>query len=323
MKKLILFQAIITVLFLVVLEFGLRAAFFRSLDFDIEMWKYARQLKQVASSGEVAHEHVPGGSAFLMGAEVSINSKKLRDREFAYEKASGVTRILMLGDSLTFGWGVTQDATTAKLLEVRLNDGSGPRKVEVINSGVGNYNTAQEVAYFLTEGFKYQPDIVVLNYFINDAEETPRPGGFGPLRWSYAYTFVTARLDTFRRQFLGAQDWRSYYADLYGDDAPGWRQAARRIGDLLRYCRSHNIAVVVTHYPELHALEPYPFQMATNKLRAVVESHGGEMLDLLPYVKDLEPSTLWVTPSDAHPNRAANERFAEGIRIFLKDRFGL
>jgi len=33
---------------------------------------------------------------------------------------------------------------------------------EVINAGIGNYNTIQELEYFLTEGHKYHPDVIVL-----------------------------------------------------------------------------------------------------------------------------------------------------------------
>src|SRR5262249_49115553 len=79
---------------------------------------------------------------------------------------------LMLGDSFTEGWGVPFGKTFSKRVE-RLYASRGIR-AEVINAGVGNYNTVMEVNYFLSEGYKYQPDIVVLNYIPNDAEPMPR-----------------------------------------------------------------------------------------------------------------------------------------------------
>ena len=84
----------------------------------------------------------------------------------------------MLGDSLTVGWGVNAEATFSKRLESLLN-GNGTH-AEVINAGAGNWNTIQEVQYFLTKGYKYRPDIIVLNYFLNDAEPVPhsRPPSF-------------------------------------------------------------------------------------------------------------------------------------------------
>jgi hypothetical protein len=144
------------------------------MNFDLEMWKYAKDIKRVSANPEIAHEHTPGTSGFFMGVPVAINSLGLRDREYSLKKPPGSVRVLMLGDSLTFGWGVKVENTPTKILEEMLNrDGSG-RTYEIINSGVGNYNTRMEVAYFLDRGHLLKPDVVVLNYFINDAEPTPR-----------------------------------------------------------------------------------------------------------------------------------------------------
>jgi lysophospholipase L1-like esterase len=116
-------------------------------------------------------------------------------------KSPGVYRILMLGDSLTFNWGVAAADTTAKRLEHYLNQPGLPnrKRIEILNAGVGNYNTAMEANWFLSEGYKLQPDFVVLNYFINDAEKTPQRQG-GVLReMSAAYVYFSARLDNLRR----------------------------------------------------------------------------------------------------------------------------
>ena len=75
---------------------------------------------------------------------------------------------MMLGDLLTVGWGVPVEQTFSKRIEKFFAaDGFD---AEVINTGVGNYNRIQEVEYFLVEGIKYRPDIVVLNFFVNDAQ---------------------------------------------------------------------------------------------------------------------------------------------------------
>ena len=53
--------------------------------------------------------------------QVKINSKGLRDNEYPYEKPDDTYRILMLGDSFTFGYGVNIEDTMAKVLEENLN----------------------------------------------------------------------------------------------------------------------------------------------------------------------------------------------------------
>jgi hypothetical protein len=152
-------------------ELFVRVVIDDGLQFDLEMWKYARDLKRIADNPLIGHEHVPNSAGHFMGVDVKINSKGLRDREIPYQRDPSLRRILMLGDSIALGWGVPIDETFAKRIE-QLSKTGGPA-LEVINTGVGNYNTIMEVEYFLQEGYKFQPDIVVLNYFINDAEPVP------------------------------------------------------------------------------------------------------------------------------------------------------
>jgi hypothetical protein len=85
-----------------------------------------------------------------MGVDFQTNSRGLRDRDFPYEKPAGRLRILMLGDSLTVGWGVRAEDTFSKRIETMLRNRG--LDLDVINTGVGNYDTIQEVTYFLTEG---------------------------------------------------------------------------------------------------------------------------------------------------------------------------
>jgi len=75
---------------------------------------------------------------------------------------------------VTFGLGVDQDKTFAVRLESLLR-GRLHRPVRVINSGVGGYNTVQELSYFKQEGANLQPDLVLLTYVPNDIEEKRRP----------------------------------------------------------------------------------------------------------------------------------------------------
>jgi len=53
----------------------MRVVFSESMDFNLEMWKYARYGKRIASNPLVGHEHVPNFNGFLMGVNVKINSK--------------------------------------------------------------------------------------------------------------------------------------------------------------------------------------------------------------------------------------------------------
>jgi hypothetical protein len=88
-----------------------------------------------------------------------INSHGLRDREIPYER-SGKFRILALGDSFTEGLQVPVENTFTKRLEQRL--GTPDMPVEVLNGGVSGYGTDNELLWYLQEGYKYRPDVVLL-----------------------------------------------------------------------------------------------------------------------------------------------------------------
>ncbi|MBI1796937.1 MAG: SGNH/GDSL hydrolase family protein [Candidatus Eisenbacteria bacterium] len=126
----------------------------------------------------------PGTHGFFRTSEyrmeVSIDSLGLRDREMSRAKPPGTWRILGLGDSFAFGHGVAADSCFLKVAERfvdhRSRAAGGPR-VEVLNSGVGKWATAQEYLYLEHEGYSFQPDAVVLAFCDdNDGEGNMEEG---------------------------------------------------------------------------------------------------------------------------------------------------
>lgn len=306
----------------ILLEVGVRIFVDNGMHFDLEMWKYAKQLKTDAKNLRVGHRHRPNTSAHLMGVDIKINSKGLRDREYDYSKKAGVKRILMLGDSLVFGWGVEQSKTSSKQLEVLLNQERHPPQkqgvsYQVINAGIGNYNTDMEIASFFDEGNNFQPDVVILNYFINDAEPTPRNKGTVLKDISYLTIYTLGRIDAFRRMHLGAKDWRSYYLDLYRENSAGWRKTVAAIKELAAYCHGKGIKLIIVNYPELHVLKEYPFRRVNYLIEFLADKIDVAYFDLLPTLQHYEPESLWVSKDDLHPNEFANKIIAKAIYNFL------
>ncbi|RJO60868.1 hypothetical protein C4544_04300 [candidate division WS5 bacterium] len=84
-----------------------------------------------------------------------INSKGLRDNEIEYKKPPGTYRIVVVGDSNTFGFGVPIEKHFTYLLEGYF------RQVDVINMGVNAYGIDQELLFLRIEGFRYEPDLVM------------------------------------------------------------------------------------------------------------------------------------------------------------------
>ncbi len=151
----------------VLLEFGVRML-------GAKPETYLRKFSQYHP--QLGWEKTPNIEGEFRRGDVNIfekmNSKGLRDIEYAYTKPDNVFRILVLGDSFTEGYDVNFEFIFTELLERRLNSDSSDAsrlKYEVINAGTGGYSTDQEYLFYQIEGYKYDPDIVLMmTYAAND-----------------------------------------------------------------------------------------------------------------------------------------------------------
>jgi lysophospholipase L1-like esterase len=282
--------------------------------YELEMWKYAREVKMRDTQPDLGHRHRPNAQAKLMNVDVRTDSRGLRGPEIAGKAADGTARIAFVGDSITMGWGVAEKETFAhQVIEGLVKAG---RKVDGFNLGVGNYNTQQELTLFREVGAPLKPDIIVLAYFINDAEPMPSYTD-SDADWltnhSAAWVVAGYRFDNLFRQFGEAPDWKRYYRDLYEPKAAGWLQTEKSLGGFATTARELGAKLIVFNIPELRELKPYPFADITAKVRSVVEEDGVPFVDLLPTVENDNPASLWVTVPDPHPNGKAEIIFAKGM----------
>jgi lysophospholipase L1-like esterase len=108
-------------------------------------------------------------TGWFAGVPVHINSLGFRDdREYALVKGPTTFRILVLGDSVTFGHGSVGEHTYPFLLEQRLKAWRPEVDWQVWNLAVPGYNTSQELAQLLQVGPVYKPDLVVIGFYEND-----------------------------------------------------------------------------------------------------------------------------------------------------------
>jgi hypothetical protein len=97
------------------------------------------------------------GNSRRTGREIEyrINSKGIRDEEVPHAKPDGEFRIVAIGDSRTFGFGVSMEEHFTTHLERALED------VQVVNLGVMGFGVDQALLYLRSEGFRYEPDLVI------------------------------------------------------------------------------------------------------------------------------------------------------------------
>lgn len=295
---------------LLILELGTRLVYNNFVnDYSMEMWKYSSKLKVKSTNLDLSHVHAPNKEAELYGVNVKINSDGLRDYEYTKGKPDGTYRIAFIGDSVTFGWGVPFNETTPKILEDMLNNNKN-KKYEVINFGIGNYNTKQELTLLKEKVLDYNPDMVILGYYINDAEPIPIATHYALKRHSYFYGFLWNK---YHLLFGVKNNYKDYYNSLYSEENLAFGVFKNSMQSFIEIIKENNIALIIVINPELHELKDYPFLESNQIVLRIAGKNNILVVDLLPYLKRYNPEELWVSLEDVHPNGVANKIAGEVI----------
>ena len=105
-------------------------------------------------------------SKFFEGKEYRINSNGLRGGEVPVKSAK--PRIVAIGNSCTFGWGVNEEQTYISRLGGLINNDTSMPEVESINGGVPGYSSFQGRRFFMSDIVPLEPDIVLIMFAWND-----------------------------------------------------------------------------------------------------------------------------------------------------------
>ena len=152
----------------------------------------------------------PGYTGWFAGVPVHINSLGFRDdREYELAKGPRTFRILVLGDSVTFGHGSVSEHTYPRLFEQKLNAWRPDIDWQVWNLGVPGYNTSQELAQLLQVGPLFQPDLVVVGFYENDLVDNERLPAQLPRN-----TVKSVALSILRRRLYSLELYRRVYLTL-------------------------------------------------------------------------------------------------------------
>ena len=112
---------------------------------------------------------IPSHDAFFQSRDFKVkitsNSHGFRDDEYTIPKREGMRRILVLGDSFAWGWGVEKDEIFCEVAEKEMD------QTEFLNLGHTSYGTAQELLIQEKLGLKFSPDYTVLAFYPNDIHE--------------------------------------------------------------------------------------------------------------------------------------------------------
>ncbi len=110
-------------------------------------------------------ELAPSCAGTTLTETITTNELGLRDASVGED---GARRILAIGDSCTYGWGVAQSDAYPQLLQTLLDRRFGARRYRVINAGVPGFTSYHGLLYLRERGLALRPEIVIFGFGFND-----------------------------------------------------------------------------------------------------------------------------------------------------------
>jgi hypothetical protein len=225
-----------------------------------------------------------------------IGAHGIRDRDYPLAKAQDTLRVLVLGDSIGFGFctpaeSLPREKTFAKALERLLNEAPLPdhRRAEVINLSVSGYDTRQEAEFLRVKGLDFAPDVVLVGYCLNDdadasleLDDLRANESWAPLQKLGAHSLAglfrashLARLLWLRLASPGGEDpLQDVDGAAAGRRGPGFDRIAE-MGD------DEGFETVIAIFPHLDSRSPYPYLAEHRRVRRDAGARGFGVIDLL------------------------------------------
>jgi lysophospholipase L1-like esterase len=122
----------------------------------------------VEPHGTVGYRPRPGRVVrYENGTQATVNAMGFRGPEVA-RKPAGTFRVVLLGGSTTFGWGVDDDGTVDAWMRRILAKRIPERDVEVVNLGFDGYDSYQLLERLRSDGLELEPDALIVHSGVND-----------------------------------------------------------------------------------------------------------------------------------------------------------
>lgn len=258
-----------------------------------------------------------------------INAEGYRGHEFVVEKPADVYRIVILGDSFTFGEGTPDALVYPALLEEALRARRvGGRRIEVLNLGMPGDDARDALGIYRGYGRRLAPDLVVYQWNTNDfpSVRVKRDhvqligtryrevfANVETLRWSRLLSFAYVRLYTWQlsRELV----------DTTRSELETSKNPFAAIGRLRYQAVESGARFAVLAFPELIRFDAYPYAALLELLGEYCARQRIPLIDLLPALSKHRDRELWVHEMDHHPNPVAHaiaaRELAKGLEPLL------
>jgi lysophospholipase L1-like esterase len=317
----------------------------RTFDLVDRLNGFPRRLFVASDDPELAYRLRPNVDTEARGVHVVTNGLGLRGPPVAKHPAGGTHRVLVLGDSVAFGFRLEQADTFPVLLEHELETREGGAW-EVLNGGVEGYNTRYQLALLRSSLIDLAPETVVLVFNLNDYDHGPVMGPLGVLTLDQSQRMRTSSIAA-RSEFLLLLRWlvatqgrvwvgsappeatpapgdtspftpldryvsairKQYYR---APDDERWQQMVDALRGIADLCRARGIRLVIAIVPDGDQIGvAEPDLTPQRKLAEVCRTLALDCIDLQPsFAASAEGAGLFI--DIMHPN-------ADGQRLMARD----
>jgi hypothetical protein len=278
----LLFSSVVLCLFAVEGCYRLRGARpFPKVTERSKFWQYDSELGWKNRPGQSGIHEMPD-----FRVHVATNGRGLRDDEHDYARKGRRKRMLVLGDSFVWGYGVEKKDRFTERIERR----SG---IEVINAGVSGYGTDQELLWLRSEGMKYDFDHLLLVFCGDDL----------------AQNHLTRVFYVYEKPRFVLEDGRPVLTNVPVPEAP----ATARFAHWIR-CRSALFHVLTEarppRVPEEEASAEFPLTRALlGEMRDLAQRKGADMTIVIAARR------WWCSPAGASIEQFVETLRADGYRV--------
>lgn len=260
---------------------------------------------------------------------INSNSKGVRGNiEYSYDKMQDKTRILILGDSFTFGEECSDNETYPDFLRALMP------ALEVINFGVHGYGHDQMLIYLKEEGLKYTPDIVMVGFISYDTARNMlsfRDYAKPKFEVSDGKLFLRNSIVPPPEEVLKDEVWRLRPIDLlsviyncvlkrigyYGEKEKIITDAI--LNEMIKTIRETNAVPIFLYLTDVRNTElPDAMTQEEQDFFEHWQELGVECVFLRPYFKAAQRQGIKID-TRGHFNMVANKIIAIGIKAYLID----
>ena len=253
---------------------------------------------------------------------IRYNKYGYRDYEYNLKKKEGVFRIIVLGDSQTFGHGIKDlNNTWVKKLEKKLIESVGNTSIEVLSISGPGWNSDTYLYELFKKSFKFNPDLVILAYYHNDipfpislncdSSDRKITPDINIFQSSKLVSFINFRIN----RLLEKIGKKPRYSDCLNQayDSIGWEMNKFYLDIMGLSLSIKKIHFMITVIPLIHQLDSnYPLAGPHKKLKEFSIKRNIEFLDFYEEgFKNLNPSNLKVSKTDHHLNKNAGDIMAD------------